>query len=194
MSWVERARAQVKCLFAARCVEATHRAPKRSFLLRFLSCCGLFGGHRQRQGLTVGLNPNQQLAMYLHWMFRVNFVFLFLVMCVCFFALVIIFSGFITLAGTLDAECVRIGGYNFKHAETPFADAVRITYPQLHNLSRLVSVHTLDLCFIPFIFSLPFPGQPFLRWVMEARTPHLDFRTQVQPTASSSTSFVRSNR
>jgi hypothetical protein len=31
-------------------------------------------------GVAAGVNPNQKLAMYLHWTFRVNFVFLFVVM------------------------------------------------------------------------------------------------------------------
>jgi hypothetical protein len=108
-------------------LEATSRAPKRHWLVRLLWCfgtLGLFGGGSRGQAMNE--NPNRKLAMYLHWMFRVNFVVLFTVMCVFFFGLVIVFSGFITLAGTIDNECVRIGGFNFSHAGTPFADAVRV--------------------------------------------------------------------
>jgi hypothetical protein len=78
--------------------------------------------------LEIGVNPNQKLAQYLHWMFRVNFFFLFVVMCVTFFALVILFSGFITLAGRIDSECVRVGGQVFGAAGTPFADAFALSW------------------------------------------------------------------
>jgi len=89
-------------------LEATRVPVKQNLLCRILTCCGLFGGKRQ-SGLVVGINPNQKLAMFLHWMFRVNFLFLFAVMCSMFFALVILFAGFIAMAGSIDAECVRIG-------------------------------------------------------------------------------------
>jgi hypothetical protein len=42
-------------------------------------------------------------------MFRVNFVLLFAVMCGIFFVWVMIFAGFIIVAGTVDGECVRVG-------------------------------------------------------------------------------------
>jgi len=102
-------------------LEAT-RLLQQPWYWKILTCGGLLS--RRRQGLAVGYNPNQRLAMYLHWMFRVNFVFLFAVMCVMFFALVILFSGFITLAGTIDPECVRIGGNLFNEQGTAFADSV----------------------------------------------------------------------
>jgi len=58
--------------------------------LRCLSC-GLLGrGSGRSGGMMIGINPNQQLAMYLHWMFRVNFLFLlvfFLFFFVCLFYL-----------------------------------------------------------------------------------------------------------
>jgi hypothetical protein len=78
--------------------------------------------------LAVGINPNQKLALYLHWMFRVNFVFLFGVMCVMFFALVILFAGFITVAGNIDPQCVRIGGEEFDKENTAFADAFALSW------------------------------------------------------------------
>jgi hypothetical protein len=70
-------------------------------------------------------------------MFRVNFVFLFAIMCITFFAFVIFFAGLITVAGTIDPQCVRIGaGVNntFDANGTPFGDAV----------SNLCSVHIIS--------------------------------------------------
>jgi hypothetical protein len=55
-------------------------------------------------------------------MFRVNFVFLFVLMCQLFFTLVIFFAGFITLAGTMDPECIRVGNASFGSSGAPFAD------------------------------------------------------------------------
>jgi hypothetical protein len=128
---------------------ATQRVRKRSWIVRLLCCFGIlgFGGHRG-QGLNV--NPNHQLAMYLHWMFRVNFVFLFGLMCVVFFALVVLFSGFITLAGTLEPECVRIGGGDFGHAGTPFADAVRIVWSGVMGLKCFSAINALK-CPVPLL-------------------------------------------
>jgi hypothetical protein len=82
-------------------LEATvSRGPQMTWSRRLWTCswCGADHHHRRnsRVGMS-GINPNQKLAMWLHWMFRVNFVFLFSVMCIMFFTLVIFFSGFITL-------------------------------------------------------------------------------------------------
>jgi hypothetical protein len=90
---------------------ATSRYPKKPFLERVIRC-----GSGSRSP-SVGINPNQKLAMYLHWMFRVNFFFLFVVMCTMFFALVIFFTGLIILAGEMDPQCVRIGGNEVRHGE-----------------------------------------------------------------------------
>jgi hypothetical protein len=76
----------------------------------------------------LGVSSNQALAMYLHWMFRVNFFFLFTLSCILFFGLVIVFSGFIVLAGSLESDCVRIGGESFGVAGTPFADAFALSW------------------------------------------------------------------
>ena len=109
-------------------LEARRRVQPQSFFRRLITCGGWFGTSNLSTGLAVGINPNQKLAMYLHWMFRVNFVFLFVVMCVMFFALVISFAGFITLAGHLDEECVRIGGNEFDASGTAFADAFALSW------------------------------------------------------------------
>jgi hypothetical protein len=94
-----------------------------------LTCRGRLGGMRQRHvAASVGMNPNQRLAMYLHWMFRVNFGFLFAFMCIMFFALVIFFAALITIAGQMDNECVRIGGNPFDQEDTAFADSFALSW------------------------------------------------------------------
>lgn len=90
----------------------------------FLWC--LSGRHGGPSGM--GINPNQRLATYLHWMFRTNFLVLFLVMCMAFFALVIFFSALITIAGSADAECVRVGGNSFNEVGTAFSDAFALSW------------------------------------------------------------------
>ena len=143
MSWNQRFRAKVKKIFVTEEVdeqasagakptqyrlEATRRTAKQNFFWKILTCCGLIGSSRRSSELSVGINPNQKLALYLHWMFRVNFVLLFSVMCLMFFALVIIFAAFITIAGRLDEDCVQIGGVPFAQAGTPFADAFALSW------------------------------------------------------------------
>jgi hypothetical protein len=55
------------------------------------------------------INPNEQLARSLHWMFRSSFLVLFAVMCTVFFGWIIFFAGLIIAAGRYDHECVRVG-------------------------------------------------------------------------------------
>jgi hypothetical protein len=80
---------------------------------------------------TPGMNNvssegnNQSLAAFLHWMFRVNFVMLFILMSILFFVLVLGFSSLITLAGTMDPECIRVGNASFGSSGAPFADGKR---------------------------------------------------------------------
>ena len=107
-------------------LEATVR--KKVPLWKNLLTCGGFWGNFIHPGERTGINPNQRLAMYLHWMFRVNFGFLFAIMCAMFFALVIVFAGLITMAGQLDEECVRIGGEVFDQEGTAFADAFALSW------------------------------------------------------------------
>jgi hypothetical protein len=90
---------------------ATSRYPQKTFIERVITCGS------GAQSPSVGINPNQKLAMYLHWMFRVNFFFLFVVMCTMFFALVIFFTGLIMVAGKMDPQCVRIGGNEVRNGE-----------------------------------------------------------------------------
>ena len=91
-----------------------------------LTCGGRLGSRAGANG--VGIHPNQRLAMYLHWMFRVNFGFLFAFMCIMFFALVIFFAALITVAGQMDDECVRIGGNPFDQQDTAFADSFALSW------------------------------------------------------------------
>ena len=112
-------------------LEATRRTRSHGLFRSLLTCCD----SRSSTGLAVGINPNQKLAMYLHWMFRVNFVFLFAVMCITFFGLVITFAGFIALAGNLDDKCVRIGGEPFDSADTGFADAFALSWTTVSALN-----------------------------------------------------------
>jgi hypothetical protein len=149
MSWDERVRKRLKNFFvrdatageakpsdeeasSGKAVQyrlaATRRAKKKTMMGMITSCGGLIGSSRGKAGTAVGINPNQKLALYLHWMFRVNFIFLFGVMCIMFFALVILFAGLITIAGTVDPECVRIGGQEFNSQDTAFADAFTLSW------------------------------------------------------------------
>jgi hypothetical protein len=109
-------------------LEASRNQNGQGFFKSLLTCGGLFCRSRASSGMSAGINPNQKLAMYLHWMFRVNFVFLFVVMCITFFGLVILFSGIITLAGHMDTECVRVGGKEFDFAGAAFADAFSLSW------------------------------------------------------------------
>ena len=89
-------------------LEASSSGNKSGFWGQLLSCCccGSTGGSNAP---GIGMNHNQRLASTLHWMFRVNFILLFAVMCTVFFAWVMLFAGFIIAAGQLDNECVRVG-------------------------------------------------------------------------------------
>ena len=93
--------------------------------------------------LSDGVTPNHSIAMYLHWMFRVNFFFLFVVMCVAFFALVLFFSGFITLAGRLDNECVRVGSDPFSTEGAPFAVAFALSWTTISTVRCFEFLYTL---------------------------------------------------
>ncbi|GAX10050.1 hypothetical protein FisN_25Lh099 [Fistulifera solaris] len=74
------------------------------------------------------MNPNQTLAIYLHWMFRVNFLFLFGLMWLAFVGLTIVFAGFIAIAGRMDSSCVQVSRNDFGAAGTPFSDAFALSW------------------------------------------------------------------
>jgi len=98
-------------------------------LHRFLCC-----SNTQSTMGGIGVSPNQALAMYLHWMFRVNFFILFSLSCFFFFGMVIFFSAFIVIAGTIDSDCVRIGSNSFGEADSPFADAFALSWTTLSTV------------------------------------------------------------
>jgi hypothetical protein len=107
-------------------LEATRKGQRRGIIANLLSC---FRGTSGSSGAVgIGINANQRLAVYLHWMFRVNFIFLFAVMCTMFFALVMVFAGVIVGVGRLDAECIQVGGVPFANASAPFADAFALSW------------------------------------------------------------------
>lgn len=99
-------------------------------LLRRYLCCT---GNQSTLG-GLGVSPNQAIALSLHWMFRVNFFVLFSLSCVIFFGLVIIFSAFIILAGTLESDCVRIGGKSFGESDAAFANAFTLSWTTLSTV------------------------------------------------------------
>lgn len=77
----------------------------------------------------IGISHNQRLASTLHWMFRVNFLFLFTVMCLAFFGWVLVFAALIVSAGELDADCIKIGGISFGNTTASyFADAFALSW------------------------------------------------------------------
>mmetsp|Transcript_14503 Transcript_14503/g.35164 ORF Transcript_14503/g.35164 Transcript_14503/m.35164 type:complete len:730 (+) Transcript_14503:96-2285(+) len=110
----------------------------------------------------IGIHHNKRLASSLHWMFRVNFLFLFGVMCAIFFMWVMIFAGFIVAAGKMDPQCVRAGGQPFNELQSQFADSFALswttfstvgygsTYPALGHEND----NPTNCLFITFICSL----------------------------------------
>eukprot|EP00531_Pseudo-nitzschia_arenysensis_P002155 CAMPEP_0116136078 /NCGR_PEP_ID=MMETSP0329-20121206/11528_1 /TAXON_ID=697910 /ORGANISM="Pseudo-nitzschia arenysensis, Strain B593" /LENGTH=550 /DNA_ID=CAMNT_0003630913 /DNA_START=142 /DNA_END=1794 /DNA_ORIENTATION=+ len=85
-----------------------------------LFCCKGAVGTR---GLS-DIKPNEQLASWLHWTFRSNFLILIFVMSCLFFTFIYIFAGIIFGAGRMNSECVRVGG------ETPasFSDSFALSW------------------------------------------------------------------
>ena len=107
-------------------LEATSKGQRTGISRALFSCiCGNAVGSGTK---GIGINHNQRIASTLHWMFRVNFIFLFAVMCMIFFVWVMIFAGFIIGAGRIDHECVRVGGEPFAEAESQFADAFALSW------------------------------------------------------------------
>lgn len=118
MSQKERVKVQIKNFFSPRAPESD---AKKDIEENNVPQYRLEASDRKHKGWfcckgAVGakslsdIKPNERLASSLHWMFRSNFLVLFAVMCICFFALIIIFAGIIMGAGRLDGECFRVGG------------------------------------------------------------------------------------
>jgi hypothetical protein len=111
--------------------------------LNFLSCRLLGRNQRHSGHMTVGINPNQQMALYLHWMFRVNFAFLFFLMCFVFFVLVVVFAGLIVVAGSINPDCVRVGGRSFGETGYEFSDAFTLSWTTFSTVVRVTERHLL---------------------------------------------------
>ena len=102
------------------------RRKNSSSIFSYICCCGLgpdggLGG--------IGVSQNKTLSSYLHWMFRVNFLLLFILSCVVFFTLIVGFTGLLVLVGKLDNECIRIGEKGFGgFGGAAFADAFALSW------------------------------------------------------------------
>jgi hypothetical protein len=107
-------------------LEAANKGKRKGIIVRFVSA--LCGVPNTSGNGGVNVNPNQLLAVYLHWMFRVNFLFLFAVMCAIFFIWVMIFAGFIIGAGKINSDCVRVGDGSFANSSAEFADAFSLSW------------------------------------------------------------------
>lgn len=80
-------------------------------------------------GMAAGISYNRSLVTFLHWLFRINFSFLFLLSCFVFFGLVVIFTGFIILAANFDATCVQVGGVPLRYqGGNSFTDAFSLSW------------------------------------------------------------------
>jgi len=98
------------------------------------SLASLMCGNTSSSG-GIGISHNQRLASTLHWMFRVNFLFLFTVMSLAFFGLVLLFSFLIISAGELDPDCIKIGGISFGNTTASyFADAFALSWTTLSTV------------------------------------------------------------
>ncbi len=107
-------------------LEATKMVNRTGILGVISSCLCCSRVQSARKG--VRMNTNQRLASSLHWMFRVNFIILFVVMCSIFFLWVMIFAGLIVAAGRMDVQCIRVGGEDFANAASDFADAFALSW------------------------------------------------------------------
>ncbi|KAI2504416.1 hypothetical protein MHU86_10005 [Fragilaria crotonensis] len=91
--------------------------------------CLRFGSNRTPYNIGMVVSRHQMsMAKSLHWMFRVNFFFLFALSCVVFFAFTLLFAGFIFLAGQLDPQCLRVVGQPFHPSSAGFADAFTLSW------------------------------------------------------------------
>lgn len=91
--------------------------------------CWIFGSNRTPYNIGMAFSRHQMsMAKYLHWMFRVNFFFLFTLSCVVFFAFTLFFAGLIFLAGYLDPQCVRVGNGYFQLSASAFGDAFTLSW------------------------------------------------------------------
>jgi hypothetical protein len=98
---------------------------RRSTLSRYLLLSYGRGGNDL--GMVVP-KSHLNLSSYLHWMFRVNFCVLFGLSCMIFFVFTTFFAGLIFAFGSLDPQCIRVGGNEFKPSTAGFADAFSLSW------------------------------------------------------------------
>ena len=73
--------------------------------------------HTRQPGESDGMGfPKSHLSLSscMHWMFRVNFFVLFVLSCVVFFVVTTFFAGVLYLFGSLEPQCLRVGGEEFQ--------------------------------------------------------------------------------
>ena len=68
------------------------------------------------------------LVSHLNWLFRTSFMMFILYALTLYYGMVLIFTGIIAAAGSLDESCVIIGGKSFGHAGTEFFDAFALSW------------------------------------------------------------------
>jgi Ion channel len=100
-------------------------AGPRSTLSRYL--LGSQGRRESNLGMVVP-KSHLSLSSYLHWMFRVNFCVLFGLSCVVFFVFTTFFAGVIYLSGSLEPQCLRVGGEEFQATAIGFFDAFTLSW------------------------------------------------------------------
>ena len=136
-------------------LEAARRKPRRG-LFGFLCCCCAF----PTKGMSgIGISQNQSLAMYLHWSFRVNFFFLFIVSCVIFFALIILFAALLILVESADYSCVRISiGDSGSHSNGAIADAFALSWTTFSTVVRIALLCSNNYWHPPDFFRILLPN------------------------------------
>ena len=106
-----------------------------------LFCCKGAVGTR---GLS-DIKPNEQLASWLHWTFRSNFLILIFVMSLLFFTFIYIFAGIIFGAGRMNSECVRVGTWLNRRKQLPFTTKTAEIGANIHAFSSLMIVQVVKL-------------------------------------------------
>jgi len=65
---------------------------------------------------------------YLYWTFRKNFFIVLLSMACTFYAVTVLFAGFIYLIGVKNPKCIHVNGYDFDETRTRFVDAFALSW------------------------------------------------------------------
>jgi len=100
---------------------------KSNFLTRFWEAF-CFGSAHELMGGGRFTFIGRAFANHLNWLFSTSFLAFFSYALIMFYLLVFLFAGFITWAGNARPECVLVGGLDFGHAGTQFADAFSLSW------------------------------------------------------------------